>query len=72
MEKVKCVDCKNYQPEVEGTAIEKCKIESCAAFDPELNQPCPDFQLKPQSQIRQFETGATRDTDTDKLDYEGF
>lgn len=28
--------------------------------------------MKTKSKIRQFKTGATRDTDDDKLDYEGF
>jgi len=29
-------------------------------------------KLEPNPKIRQFDTGATRDTDVDKLDYEGF
>lgn len=39
----------------------------------DMNSFCPDFQPKqPTQKIRQFDSGATRDTNIGKLDYEGF
>ena len=66
-----CGDCKNFNPVVST----HCKIEGRSSSG--VNDPiygCPAFKLKQQNKkpIRQFDTGATRDTDIGKLDYEGF
>jgi hypothetical protein len=63
----KCVECENYLGD------EKCLKPGNLAYHPEEDYYCADFQPKESnSKIRQFDTGATRDTDIGKLDYEGF
>jgi len=63
-----CIDCENYSGM--GCICLKGKVSILA------NLPCADFQSKqpkqPNPKTRQFDSGATRDTDIGKLDYEGF
>jgi len=75
----KCIDCENYNGKI-------CKPAKIAPQEPNVNMPdsfCfhifqPKQQTeqkgnqKPNPKIRQFDSGATRDTDIGKLDYEGF
>jgi len=73
---LKCIDCRNF----DDTKFGNCKVDRCSEGANDDILECNKFQLKqlnptPKSepaQIRQFKTGATRDIDIGKLDYEGF
>ncbi len=56
----------DFDPEIE-TSMQECTRDECT---------CHLDKEKPQTEnekiMRQFNTGATRDTDLDKLDYDGF
>lgn len=73
---VKCIDCKKYDP-----VDRECSVIGCVANIQEKNSECDHgFELIEQAgvkmednkEIRQFDTGATRDVNVDKLNYEGF
>lgn len=65
----RCIDCTNY------LGNEDCASPKHSAVEPtSFENRCSDFKRKPKftvesATIRTFETGATRDTDQDKLNY---
>jgi len=63
---LKCGNCINFNEKIEPS---KCKSNH---YSNGFNDPifgCPDFQPKSNPKIRQFDSGATRDTDENKPSY---
>lgn len=69
----KCTDCENYLGDAVCSKVPEINVEEvekdlpCMAFESKSKQP-----QKTLPKIRQFDSGATRDIDIGKLDYEGF
>jgi len=73
----KCIDCVNFIGSNDIYKVLCKKGRQLKHIDAHDNNPCLDFQILAREvqsvpEIRTFTSGATRDTDADKPDYEGF
>lgn len=77
-----CWDCESeYDPKLkscpfcerkEREEMQMCKCTRCGVYGEAFTECKHCTEKEERKEMREFETGATRDSDTDKLDFEGF